>query len=106
MHRDLKPANVLLTKDGVAQLTDFQLTEKEDVLVDLFANAESRLSKVAGKPSGGFHKRLLVGTLEYMAPEILTKDGCTKKSDVYSFAILLNEVLTGIFPFSDCHKER
>jgi len=106
VHRDLKPANVLLTGEGKAQLTDFQLTEREDVLVELFSNPESRLGRAGKKPSGGFHKKLLVGTLEYMAPEILTKETHTRKSDVYSLGILLNEMLTGVFPFSDCTKER
>lgn len=43
--------------------------------------------KSAGKPTGGFHKKNMVGTLIYMAPEILRKDIHTEKSDVYSFAI-------------------
>ena len=43
--------------------------------------------KSSGKPTGGFHKRNMVGTLIYMAPEILRKDIHTEKSDVYSFAI-------------------
>lgn len=41
----------------------------------------------SGKPTGGFHKKNMVGTLIYMAPEILRKDVHTEKSDVYSFAI-------------------
>ncbi|QDZ18678.1 protein serine/threonine phosphatase 2C [Chloropicon primus] len=106
VHRDLKPANVLITADGEAQLTDFQLTEKESELVDLFSSSEARLSNSGKKPSGGFHKKLLVGTLEYMAPEILTKTSHTRESDVYSLGILLNELFTGVFPFSDCSKER
>ena len=106
VHRDLKPANVLITSSGCAQLTDFQLTEKECDLVSLFASSDVRLSNAGKKPTGGFHKKLLVGTLEYMAPEILTKTSHTRKSDVYSLSILLNECVTGTFPFSDCHKER
>ena len=45
--------------------------------------------KPSGKPTGGFHKRNMVGTLIYMAPEILTKDLQTEKSDVYSFGVSL-----------------
>lgn len=40
-----------------------------------------------GKPTGGFHKRNMVGTLIYMAPEILKKEVHTEKSDVYSFGV-------------------
>lgn len=106
VHRDLKPANVLIFEDGAARLTDFQLTEREAALIDLFSSSEARTSKQEKKPSGGFHKKLMVGTLEYMAPEILTKQGHTRKSDVYSLAILINQVITGVFPYSDCSKER
>lgn len=48
---------------------------------------------------------LQVGTLEYMAPEILLKQPCSYASDVYAFAITLNELATGIYPFSDCTKD-
>lgn len=41
----------------------------------------------SGKPTGGFHKKNMVGTLIYMAPEILKKEIHTEKSDVYSFGI-------------------
>ncbi|GMP97203.1 hypothetical protein CsSME_00045550 [Camellia sinensis var. sinensis] len=37
-----------------------------------------------GKPTGGFHKKNMVGTLIYMAPEILRKEIHNEKSDVYS----------------------
>lgn len=43
----------------------------------------------SGKPTGGFHKKNMVGTLIYMAPEILRKDIHTEKSDVYSFAVTI-----------------
>lgn len=43
--------------------------------------------KSTGKPTGGFHKRNMVGTLIYMAPEVLRKEIHTEKSDVYSFGI-------------------
>ncbi len=47
----------------------------------------------------------MVGTLEYMAPEVLNKRPHTTASDVYAFAITLNQLATGIYPFSDCTKD-
>ena len=82
------------------------MSTRTSSIVSLFASSDVRLSNAGKKPTGGFHKKLLVGTLEYMAPEILTKTSHTRKSDVYSLSILLNECVTGTFPFSDCHKER
>lgn len=58
-----------------------------------------------GKPSGGLHKRNMMGTLEYMAPETLQKQIPSEKSDVWALAVLLNEVATGTFPYSDCTQE-
>lgn len=46
-----------------------------------------------------------MGTLEYMAPEVLLKDGWSVGSDVYAFGVILNELATGTYPFSDCTKD-
>ena len=46
-----------------------------------------------------------VGTLEYMAPEVLQKQPTTAASDVYAWAVTVNEIATGVFPFADCTKD-
>ena len=40
-----------------------------------------------------------------MAPEVLLKEPTSAASDVYSWAVTVNELATGVFPFSDCTKE-
>ncbi|CAL4949367.1 unnamed protein product [Urochloa decumbens] len=101
VHRDIKPANILLDKDLHPHLADFGLA--------MFQKDIKRVSvenwKSSGKPTGGFHKKNMVGTLIYMAPEILRKDIHTEKSDVYSFAISINELLTGVVPYTDLRAE-
>ncbi|KAL6615362.1 hypothetical protein ACP70R_037632 [Stipagrostis hirtigluma subsp. patula] len=101
VHRDIKPANILLDKDLRPHLADFGLA--------MFQKDIKRVSvenwKSSGKPTGGFHKKNMVGTLIYMAPEILRKDIHTEKSDVYSFAISINELLTGVVPYTDLRAE-
>ncbi|KAL6272572.1 hypothetical protein ACE6H2_023264 [Prunus campanulata] len=83
VHRDVKPANILLDKDLYPHLADFGLAEyKKDLKGVSIGNWRS-----SGKPTGGFHKKNMVGTLIYMAPEILKKEIHTEKSDVYSFGI-------------------
>lgn len=66
-------------------LSDFGLAEyKKDLKQVSVQNWRS-----SGKPTGGFHKKNMVGTLIYMAPEILRKEIHTDKSDAYSFGILI-----------------
>ncbi|KAH7511702.1 hypothetical protein FEM48_Zijuj12G0010700 [Ziziphus jujuba var. spinosa] len=116
LHRDVKPANILvhvyhkysdllmtfeLDKDLHPHLTDFGLAEhKEDI-----RKVSIETWRSSGKPTGGFHKKNMVGTLIYMAPEILKKEVHTEKSDVYSFGVSINEVLTGVVPYTDLRAE-
>ncbi|OMO53906.1 hypothetical protein CCACVL1_28252 [Corchorus capsularis] len=101
IHRDVKPANVLLDRNSSAYLADFGLAQyKKDIRAVSTENWRS-----SGKPTGGFHKKNMVGTLIYMAPEILRKDIHSEKSDVYSFAVSINEMLTGVVPYTDIRAE-
>ncbi|KAE8684771.1 Protein kinase and PP2C-like domain-containing protein [Hibiscus syriacus] len=52
-----------------------------------------------------FTQKNTVGTLIYMAPEILMKEIHTEKSDVYSFGVSIHELLTGIVPYTDIRAE-
>ncbi|WOL17532.1 protein kinase and PP2C-like domain-containing protein isoform X1 [Canna indica] len=101
VHRDIKPANILLDKNLHPHLADFGLaTYKKDLKHVSVDNWRS-----SGKPTGGFHKKNMVGTLIYMAPEILRNDIHTEKSDVYNFAVSINELLTGVVPYTDLRAE-
>ncbi|XP_074306799.1 protein kinase and PP2C-like domain-containing protein [Silene latifolia] len=101
VHRDVKPANILLGEDLSPHLVDFGLAEYGKNL----KKASLENWKSSGKPTGGFHKKNMVGTLIYMAPEVLRKEIHTEKSDVYSFAITVNELLTGVVPYTDLRTE-
>ena len=100
LHRDLKPGNVLLDQKGLPHICDFGIAMP---IADLQIDDAGGITK--GKPSGGFKKRNMMGTLEYMAPETLQKQLPSQKSDVWALAVMLNEVATGTFPYSDCTQE-
>ncbi|KAL2534931.1 Protein kinase and PP2C-like domain-containing protein [Abeliophyllum distichum] len=101
VHRDVKPANILLDKHLRPYLADFGLAEyKRDL-----KQVSTENWKSSGKPTGGFHKKNMVGTLIYMAPEVLRKEIHTEKSDVYSFGVSVNELLTGVVPYTDLRAE-
>ncbi|KAG8372172.1 hypothetical protein BUALT_Bualt12G0038800 [Buddleja alternifolia] len=101
VHRDVKPANILLNENLHPHLADFGLAEyKKDLKQVSILNWKS-----SGKPTGGFHKKNMVGTIIYMAPEVLRKEIHTEKSDVYSFGVTVNELLTGVVPYTDLRAE-
>ena len=82
-HRDLKPANILLTKSGV-KLLDFGLAKMESPV----ASEETVTAALTGK---GY----IVGTLQYMSPEQLQGREADARSDIFSFGLVLYEMLTG-----------
>ncbi|GBF88929.1 hypothetical protein Rsub_01428 [Raphidocelis subcapitata] len=104
VHRDIKSGNVLMSEDGRPALSDFGLAATAEQLAEA-SNVTSAALRSRGMPSGGFHKRLVQGTLEYMAPEVLIKRPASFASDIYALAVLINEAATGTYPFSDCTKD-
>jgi serine/threonine-protein kinase len=85
VHRDIKPANVLIRRDGFVKLTDFGI---------------ARLPADVARTTGG----LAPGTGAYMSPEQVLGQPLDGRSDLYSAAILLYEMLSGRTPFetADC----
>src|SRR5262249_31337066 len=81
LHRDIKPTNILLHLDGTPVLADFGL-------------AKLALSVRRITASG-----IVMGTPEYMSPEQAAGEQIGPASDIYSFAIVAYEMLTGRVPF-------
>lgn len=79
VHRDVKPENVLLAEDGRIKIGDFGL-----------ARASS-----ANTATG----QQLLGTIAYLAPELVTRGAADMRSDIYALGIMLYEMLTGEQPF-------
>ena len=83
-HRDLKPSNVMLTRVG-AVLLDFGLAKLSDA-PDL-TNTSTTIDLT--------REGTIVGTLRYMAPEVLERRGADARSDLFSFGAILYEMITG-----------
>jgi serine/threonine protein kinase len=82
VHRDVKPSNVIIDPQGSANLTDFGL-------------AKGRAYTVLTKPG------MVMGTLDYLAPEMLRGSEATAASDIYALGCLAYECTAGRTPFAD-----
>jgi serine/threonine-protein kinase len=82
VHRDVKPSNVLIDERGSAMLTDFGL-------------AKGRAYTVLTRPG------MVMGTLDYLAPELLHGSPASAASDLYALGCLAYECVAGRAPFAD-----
>ncbi|HEV2854437.1 MAG TPA: protein kinase [Thermoanaerobaculia bacterium] len=82
LHRDIKPENLILEPTGNAKLMDFGIARPIDRMAP-------------GQTQAGF----IVGTPQYLAPEILQGQEADPRSDLYSCGIVLYEIFTGALPF-------
>ena len=91
IHRDLKPANIMIRSDGVVKVLDFGLAK--------MGKADEVASWAATATFEGTRHGVVLGTAAYMSPEQAQGRTVDARSDVFSFGVVLYEMMTGRAPF-------
>ncbi|XP_030639409.1 microtubule-associated serine/threonine-protein kinase 3 [Chanos chanos] len=94
VHRDLKPDNLLITSMGHIKLTDFGLSK-----IGLMNMTTNLYEGHAEKDTREFIDKQVCGTPEYIAPEVILRQGYGKPVDWWAMGIILYEFLVGCVPF-------
>ena len=100
IHRDLKPANIKLTHDGQVKVLDFGLAKALDDAGHSAPEGDPMNSLSPTLTIGATQAGVILGTAAYMAPEQAKGKRADRKADIWSFGVVLHEMLTGKRVFS------
>ena len=89
VHRDIKPANIMITKTGLVKILDFGLAQTQPQHLDTAASTMAMHTRPGQ----------VIGTLAYMSPEQIQGKRVDQRTDIFSFGVVMFEMLAGKHPF-------
>jgi serine/threonine protein kinase len=92
VHRDIKPENIMIRPDGYVKVLDFGLAKLTEIMS---AGGEEETKRLVKTNPG-----MIMGTVSYMSPEQARGKITDARSDVFSFGVVMYEMLTGKMPFA------
>ncbi|MFN2596979.1 MAG: protein kinase, partial [Pyrinomonadaceae bacterium] len=95
VHRDIKPENVMLRPDGLVKVLDFGLAKLTERRREEATDGEAPTRALVNTAPG-----VVMGTFAYMSPEQARGQETDERTDIWSFGVVLYEMLTGVSPFA------